>query len=324
MNGAPVIPYHWQQGLWAPLCQQFEAQRLPHALMLTGQRGVGKHQFAKVLAQKLLCQSPTGDYGCGQCKGCQLLQAETHPDLRWLSPEEKSRVIKIDDVRTMCDFLAKTAQQGGWKVAVIEPAEAMNVHAANALLKSLEEPSGRTILVLLSHDAHLVPATVRSRCRKLLFPTPSRDEVIPWLEQVSGKPVTDIIELLHGANGSPLLALEMDQNNGLEKHRQFVQLLLEVASGQRSAITAAEECLSLSPLEALGWLQSSLIKALPQVQLSGEGSELFHNPPNIHNVYRYLDRLAAARRQMQSTANLNVQLLWEQILLDWKLLNAGS
>ena len=130
-----LLPWH------APLWQQFLALhrsgRLPHAMLLSGPRGVGKQRFAEALLGYLLCASP-GETACGQCHGCHMLAAVYHPDLLRVSPEEGKRQIRIDPIREVNAFVSQTAQQGGHRVIVLSPAEAMNVAAANALLKSLE------------------------------------------------------------------------------------------------------------------------------------------------------------------------------------------
>ncbi|MCV6606274.1 MAG: DNA polymerase III subunit delta', partial [Porticoccaceae bacterium] len=154
-----AMPYPWQGELWDDIVHLHKKQRLPHALMLTGPADVGKSRFARALAQRVACGEPVGGYACGTCKSCKLIAAESFPDLKRVAPEEAGKAIKIDQIRALCDFMAKTAQQGGWKVALIEPAEAMNVNAANALLKTLEEPSNNTLLILVCHQLSRVPAT---------------------------------------------------------------------------------------------------------------------------------------------------------------------
>ena len=131
-----ITPHAWQDSQWQRLGVQIQSDQLPHALLLSGPKGTGKLHFAKSFAYRLLCLSAVHGEACGRCKGCVLNLSHTHPDLKRLSPEGSSRVIKIDQVRQLTDFIANTAQQGGKKLVVIEPAEALNVNAANALLKS--------------------------------------------------------------------------------------------------------------------------------------------------------------------------------------------
>ena len=151
LTGLPETsaPLPWQGEAWARFNQQLADGSLPHALLLAGVANSGKSRLALALARLLLCQSPSGGLNCGKCHACELSANGSHGDLRWLQPEEKSRVIKIDQVRETVNFATKTANFGANKVVVIAPADVMNTNAANALLKSLEEPSAGTFLILV-------------------------------------------------------------------------------------------------------------------------------------------------------------------------------
>ncbi len=141
MTNAVVSPYPWQVDQFDQVSQLFQTARLPHALLIQGEPGLGKLVFAQALAQLILCQKnkagASTSMACGQCKGCQLFQAGTHPDLLAVQLEEKAKQIKVNQIRRLVDFVSKTSQLEGMQVIIIEPAEAMNINAANALLKSL-------------------------------------------------------------------------------------------------------------------------------------------------------------------------------------------
>ena len=193
MSDFPSHPYPWQLQEWQLLSQQIAAKKLPHALMFAGTKGIGKRHLAMSLAQLLLCLSPIEGTPCGKCRGCMLNKVQNHPDLIVISPEEGAKGIKVDQVRALIDDLGKTAQQGGYKVVVLEPAEAMNANAANALLKSLEEPAANTLLVLVCHTPSAVLPTIRSRCQMRLLPTPNSEQVMHWLKPLmvgSNIPIT--------------------------------------------------------------------------------------------------------------------------------------
>ncbi len=153
-----VLP--WHHSTWQQLVRLADSGRLPHALLISGAHGVGKQQLAEALIARTLCAAP-GDQACGQCHSCAMLASGYHPDLLRVSPEEGKRQIRIDPIRDVNRFVSQTAQQGGYRVIVISPAEAMNVAAANALLKSLEEPGDKTLFILLSD----VPTCRLARCR---------------------------------------------------------------------------------------------------------------------------------------------------------------
>jgi DNA polymerase-3 subunit delta' len=187
----------------------------PHALMLDGPRGLGKRTLALNLARGLLCETPGADgIACGTCASCHYVAAGQHPDLQLIEPfvvDEDGEVkvqdpIIIERIRALIDWVQLTSHRGRAKVAVIVPAESMNPAAANALLKTLEEPPPSTYLVLVAHQPGRVPATLRSRCRRMAAPRPTVASAEAWLAQQGvAKPGA----VLAQAAGSPLTALAM-------------------------------------------------------------------------------------------------------------------
>lgn len=304
-----AMHYPWQQDQWQQLALQIEQQRLPHALLLTGSKYIGKYQFALSLAQRLLCHAPVGGYSCGQCKSCHLVMSDGHPDNFKIEPEEEGKSIKIDLIRQLGEFVAKTSQQGGWKVIIISPAESMNINASNALLKSLEEPGPKTLLILVCNEPSRLSATIRSRCRMVKFPVPSISKVRPWLAQVAGQN-EDIEQLLHYSNGCPLLALQLLETDLLERRQKFDGLMNDLSEHRISALTVAEACQKNDSPMMVDWLYSHLALMIKSGR-KGISKRL---------VFRYMDTLMQAKRQMQSTANPNLQLLWEELLINWQQL----
>src|SRR5205823_8856542 len=189
--------------------------RWPHALLLTGREGIGKRTFALELARSLLCEDGAGDgFACGVCASCRYVQAGQHPDLRVVEPVEvdddnvatPSLWITIAHVRALIDWAQLTSHRHVAKVAVIVPAERMNVAAANALLKTLEEPPPGTYLILVAHQSGRLAATVRSRCQRLLAPMPDESMATEWL---IGQGVGQPADVLAQARGAPLEALRL-------------------------------------------------------------------------------------------------------------------
>lgn len=198
----------------------------PHALLLYGPRGIGKHALALNFAQALLCETPCADaLACGECPGCRYAMAGQHPDLMRLEllgidPEtgtlQAVETIAIDRVRALTDFVQLTSHRQRAKVAVIAPAERMNVAAANALLKTLEEPPPGTYLILVSAEPGRLPPTILSRCRKLAAPLPAPAEARAWLS-AQGVDLPDLV--LAQAGGAPLAALAQAAE-GVEAERR--------------------------------------------------------------------------------------------------------
>jgi DNA polymerase-3 subunit delta' len=188
----------------------------PHALLLTGREGIGKRGLALEFARALLCEDARADgSACGECDGCRYVAAFQHPDLRIVEPVEiddegaatPAPWITVAHIRALIEWAQLTSHRGMAKVAVIAPAERVNAAAANALLKTLEEPPAGTYLILVSHQPGRLPATVRSRCRVMAAPFPEFGSARAWLaEQGAGKPDA----LLAQAGGAPLAALALD------------------------------------------------------------------------------------------------------------------
>jgi len=314
--------YPWQQSQWHKVQLQRQADKLPHALLLVGPEGLGKEDFAMHLASSLLCQSPYQDgSACGDCSACQLLSAETHPDLFILQAEEKGKAIKVDSVRQLSTSLGLTSQFGGYKVAVIVDAHDMNINASNSLLKTLEEPSSDSILILVSSNPQKLPITVRSRCQLITFNVPETAEAVKWLEEHSVVQPKNVLNLAHGA---PLLAMQLKDSELLEHHDQLIQALLAVAKNQ-PMIDQAEKIHKLPMAYTLNWLYD-WIQDLIKLHQCGSAAKLVHESyqselsqlvgrSNIKGLYEYLD-LLTKQKQLQSIP-LNTQLLWEDLLLSW-------
>ena len=225
---APLLP--WQ--LAAARSMLGQGARFPHALLVHGPRGIGKHALALNLAQGLLCESSRPDgLACGKCAGCRYAVAGQHPDLMRLEllvidPEEDTlkavESIGIDRVRALTEFVQLTSHRQRAKVAVIAPADRMNVAAANALLKTLEEPPAGTYLVLVSDEPGRMPATLRSRCRKLAAPLPSAAEAGAWL---AAQAVSAPGLALAQAAGAPLRALALSNPIVQDERRMWLAAL---------------------------------------------------------------------------------------------------
>ena len=233
----------FQQDAWKRLASL--ADRAPHALLLHGPEGVGKLQLAERFAQLLLCEAARPrEAPCGKCDGCRWFLAGHHPDVRFVEPEaiarraaveesettEKSKAkpsleIKIDQVRDLADFVNLASHRGGKRIVIVHPAEAMNGPAANAVLKSLEEPPDSAMFVLVSHRAARLLPTVRSRCVPVPVPLPAAEVARNWLDQQG---VEDAARRLAFAGGAPLKALE-DAKSG--KGARADEILEALAAG---------------------------------------------------------------------------------------------
>ncbi len=340
--------YPWQRPLWESLQTLRNAQRLPHALLFKGATGLGKSHLAQVFAQSLLCTQPDSESRpCGRCRNCLLYLAGNHPDYYQIFPEEGGdKPIKVDQMRELNSVMTLKSHGGGYKIAIISPAEQMNVAAANSLLKTLEEPPPQTLLILISHNPGLLLPTIRSRCQTLHFETPPRDVALTWLSaQLSPvahgvlppatlvRPCTssaNVSELLNFAHGAPLTALALAASD-LLKHRLALLADLERLL-QRQADPVAI---------AATWSQNPVAETLNQLlSWVGDMIRLRHatEPPYLANpdltprlkrlaaqfdlkpLYRLLDQVQVTL--LLSSRPLNPQLLLEDVLISW--LNAAG
>lgn len=204
----------WQQEPWQRLVSRFP--KIPHAILLSGLPGTGKRQFADQLAAWLLCLNHSSidnhQHACGECSSCQWLKAETHPSLLRISPEvdnkgKLSQFIKIDQIRELMPFVQQTGK--GWRVIIIEPAENLNIAAANALLKTLEEPGEQVTLILVSDQPLQLPATIRSRLQQYRVGEVSHHQALAYLTANGNFDPAQSQLLLNLSGGAPLAALVM-------------------------------------------------------------------------------------------------------------------
>ncbi len=320
---ADVLP--WQAALWQQLAGR---QQHAHAYLLHGPGGIGKRLLAEQLMALLLCQRPSGNAACGQCKACQLLAAHTHPDHYVLEPEEADKAIRVDQVRDLVGFVTQTAQLGGRKVVLLEPAEAMNLNAANALLKSLEEPSGDTVLLLISHQPSRLLPTIKSRCVQQACPLPGRQQSLDWL--AGQLPELDQVlreQLLALAAGSPLAALKLHEQKVLELRALVVDGVKKLHKQQQSASQLAEGWSALPLILLFDWF-CEWAHLILRYQMTSDEAAL--GAADMQKVVQYLaqkaprqkvlgmqDWLLEHRQKVLGKANLNRALLLEALLVQW-------
>ncbi|RRJ84709.1 DNA polymerase III subunit delta' [Aestuariirhabdus litorea] len=334
LHGEPRLhPYPWQADQWQRLCAQHQEGRLSHAYLLKGAPGVGKFAFASAFAGYVLCEQPEGDAACGGCKSCHLFRSGGHPDLRILQPEEGGRVIKVDQVRALIEFASKTAQQGGYRVIIINPAEAMNSNSANALLKSLEEPGAQTLILLVTARQGAMLATINSRCQQLPFTLPQRQQSLDWLAGLSNEESDQLELLLVLADGQPLTALQFANEQMLKERARLIEEIGSITKGKHSPIEIAQRWKDQDLPRLLGWV-SGWVADILRLQQGGEETPL--NNPDLRAMATYIAKKANTRSLFelqqwineqralcQGAGNLNRQLLLEDLLIRWLHLTLG-
>jgi DNA polymerase III subunit delta' len=321
------LPYPWQLDIWEQLLTQSQANRLPHALLIQGEPVTGKRHFVNALAQKMLCAG-VGEFACGECKNCQLFLAGTHADFVNIGLEEKSKQIKVDQIRAVIEFISKTSQQGGMKIVVIEPAEQMNINAANSLLKCLEEPAGDSLIILLSHAPNRLLPTIRSRCQNIVIDKPQATQADKWLATfIQNEEQRKTLMML--ANNNPLLALEYADKEMIDIYKNTISQLAALQAGSDSLVKQAEKIDKED--EILQWLfiqQKILWLLIKQGFNVGDVSRaglqsllhLVQKPHFQKRGYKLLEEIQQAINEVQGVTNPNTLMLVESLLIRWQAL----
>lgn len=238
-----MIQYPWLADYQTGFVNQIHKRNVHHGILLSGQDGIGLESLAEWMAATLLCQDPTNSGPCGQCQGCSLIGAQTHPDLHLIESEKQ---VGVDAIRQGITKLAGTAQLKGNKVLVIQGADTMTEAAANALLKTLEEPTPQTYIVLVSVNSHKLLPTIKSRCDKRNFAHPSTAQCQTWLH---AQGYTDVSEqLIKVYRHGPLTIAAGIEKLGVEHVRDLDRLFSELIRGQVDVVEAATKWLDSADL----------------------------------------------------------------------------
>lgn len=281
----------WQEANKASLNAAVEAGRLPHALLLSAYPGWGAAVLGEWLALKVLALEGTPE-----------ARRLAHPDLRWLAPEKG--VIPVDAIRRLRDFSVGAPQMAPAKAVVLEDADRMNVNAANALLKTLEEPSANTYLILTSHRAGALPPTIRSRCQNIAIAR-NAQAARDWLADAKAQ------RLLDDYDGAPLLALAGAE----EGERPMAEMLGELGRGGRERTAAlVEEMLALDPARLSARWARCLVNAM-----SGAAPSLGRAAAD-RPTFAFIDELQWFHLQVVVSSSANVRLLLERLCHRWSQL----
>ncbi len=289
--------YPWQTSQWQHFLAAKNSQHLAHALLLSGMEGCGKKVFANVVAQSLLCeQADQQGMPCSHCKSCNVFNSEAHPDYRSVSLQDDKQDISIQQIRDLTQFLELSCSFGQSKVVIINDADRMNNSAANSLLKTLEEPSPNTVIILVTSQVSSLLPTIRSRCQQIIFTIPNKTDAITWL--ASQSLIHSPEGLLSIAGGRPLLAKELDNSDLLKKRKYLAQALISLLNGQSNYIELAKHWEKENFTTLLSW------------QLSWTQDLLNHAILNqaVDKNYRALD---INKELKQLNLLLNVSKLWK-------------
>lgn len=310
----------WQVPIWQQLQPALLRGHMPHALMLTGAPGIGKQHLARLLSAALLCRN-INDAGlpCGQCASCTQLNGGAHPDFRELTPEADKKAISVDQVRAFSRTRYLRPQIGQARVGLVYPAERLHTSAANALLKTLEEPPVGSHILLISEQPSAVIPTIRSRCQVFKVPLPDSAALAPWL---SAQPQT-VHQALALSRGAPLRALAMVETDLVRLQGQWLEDFSAFAAARVGPGGLVQRWQEYSLVGLLDWLYLCIADILKLAY--GVSQEFFANreqQQSLHTLAQRMDaaklrravpHLIKARRMLDS--NADKQLIMEQLMI---------
>jgi DNA polymerase-3 subunit delta' len=321
----------WLQGAQQRLRASLAAKRLPHSLLLLSTPGLGAEQLANWIAALALCES-LRSRPCGVCASCLLLRSDSHPDSHFVRLEEDAQQIKVDQVRGLIESLSLKSYRGGYKVGVIEGAEALNVNGANAFLKTLEEPTADTVLIMIARPSHRLPATIASRCLRLTLTPPPAEVAIAWLEahakgypkaggEAAATAAPSWEAALSLAGGAPLLALELNSSEIAALDEDMRESLRQLGAGTADVTLLAERWMKSDPGLRITWLENWItgrVHASLVAATSHQSAEPVRLPaallkPKIRALFELLDAARELRRL--ASTGMNHQLALEALLL---------
>lgn len=310
-----LLPWHREH--WARITRQYREQRMPHALLFSGPGGVGKLAFARRLANYLLCErAKMSSEPCGQCSGCQLFFAGSHPDYRQIEVETGAKVIKIEQIREINEYVTMTSSYRGFKVAVVVAADMMNNNAANALLKTLEEPPAGTCLILVAAQPSLLPATIRSRTQQMVFALPDYAQALEYLRSLGGLGAVE--ERLALGLGAPLAPLPEDISTHWKERNDLFDSFVRLVETREQVVSEAQLWAKSTCVERFDWLAFWLVDLI-RLKLNASRGDLL-NPDrsavlqrlakarNVVELFDYFDKLNEMRRALGQNANITLAL----------------
>ena len=298
-------------------------------VIITGaSAGLGE-QFAHAFTMRLLCLSDSADSQsvCGSCQSCQLFIAGSHPDLTFISPEEEGKQIKIAQIRELIEYVALKSFSGSSKIAIIEPADAMNRATANSLLKTLEEPPSQSMMLLLTHQPSKLPITIRSRCQRIDFEPVFDQASIDWLQTKLADTSISSESLLRLAGGGPLKAIELIEEDQLQFRDALINDLKSIAEKSYDPVQIAANWQAIGTENIISSLLK-IIQDLIRLKLLREQAKLVNldlkddlqdlvNSLDLPELVRNYDFVLLKYQQSHGPMNYNPLSLLEEIVLNW-------
>ncbi len=312
----------WLAPQWDQLIRSIASDRIPPALLIHGQTGLGKTYLAQLWAQKLLCLNADGvKLPCGSCSACHLFQAGTHPDFMTVEPQDTGKSIGVDTIRQLIAKLSLKPQYNGYRIVLIEPADGLNINAANALLKTLEEPAPYTLIILITHSAYKLPVTLLSRCQKISIPRPEKAQLLHWMQSRNLREST--YDALDVSRLGPLNVIAMDATARRETMKQVLREFTAVLQGEHDPVILAGDWEQTFDEDRLEWIMIFVRDMVHQKYNLHEGMtqdgemrtllDAVGQKVSLPELYRYWELLLNTRRKLGGASNQ--RLLLEELLI---------
>jgi len=344
--GNPIL-YPWQMTDWQQLLQYRNMKKLPHALLLTGKKGMAKFELAMLWAKSLLCETLANEASlnsdsrpCDHCAECKLFSATTHPDFYLIQPEEEGKAIKVGQIRKLVEFVSLTRTRSPLRVIVINPAEAMNINAANSLLKTLEEPPENTLIILVSSIPYALPATIRSRCQQFAVSATDIGLMREWLA-VKGQYSSEQLDLaLSLTENSPINAQFYLDSSILSIGEELLKDWQMLALGKAKPSIIAEKWLKQAENVPIRLVYTWLVDMIRYHSIAmmvetgrdntfGDSTKFFYHNDNVvlqtlakaipvKRLFVMYDKVIEALKL--ANTSLNKQLQLESLLIQWSLI----
>lgn len=306
--------YPWLSELWQEWQASLQNGRFSNAAMLTAKPGLGAELIVVHFSRAVMCSNYDHE-ACGFCHSCQLMQSGSHPDYHIVQPEKEGKAISVDQIRQCNRQAQESSQLGGLRLFVIEPADSMNESAANALLKTLEEPSGSCMFLLVTHRSNGLLPTITSRCQQWQVTPPNSEMVTQWISEQTSRSVPEYAAHLN--SNAPLNTLQFVEQDKEQEYLKVEQSLIQVVELSGDSLSLAK-ALASNPHETLLWLWYLLTDA-QKVHFSVSmpffvpGAKRLSELVSYDILYQQTKALSALIDQLRQHSGLNSELL----ILDW-------
>lgn len=311
--------YPWLEPVWQRWQSMLLDHNMPHAVLCSAPTGTGIENVVAKLVAAIVCKNSDDD-ACGFCHSCELSASGHHPDIHWVMPEKEGKGISVEQIRDANRRAVESSQLGGKRVIIINPAEAMNESASNALLKTLETPSNNCVFILLTQDKHKLLPTITSRCQSWQIPQIEKSMLMDWLQShpsVDNKTSLNWFCLKMYAQ-SPVSALQFIEQDKQSQWEQLVEVTLRGLKTKMLPIAEVQTVFKSEPLEKLTWLIylfSDIQKAQFSV-LEDTAPPLFNeivSAISYQSAYSHYQQLQQLHQSLKTANGLNADLL----ILDW-------